>query len=436
MEFAGLSTFQILTFFRRSIVYTFLSLYLRSLGLSTTEVTLMATVGMIANATTQSFLWGHLLDRYRRPVEFVVAGEFLAGLGHFFMVAGYMFFLGLGQLVIAGYVIIFALGGIEIFWSMSNVGWSALVSELTDVEERKKLMGQFSVIGGFGGIGGAYLGGFLYESGAGFVNGSIFNIAAVVMIFSSFIVYFSVKLNRDGESQESEGNNSEKFSLRELPSQLRVAYLTFLVALVFINFGRNSIAIITPLFLEDPTGFSATGADIALFSNVRSIANMIAGLLVGSVVAKRDDDRVMLSGVLFSIAGIAWLTVSPDFNVALVASFLRGSSEVIIGAASYSIVARMAPREYRGRLFAYYNTTFFLSWGIAATLIAGPIADILIGQGFSNANAYRGSFIAAIVLVSIGIIMLLVAYRYIRKIEPPQLNEEPADIDKETYKPD
>ncbi|MHA2002672.1 MAG: MFS transporter [Candidatus Thorarchaeota archaeon] len=416
-EFTGLSTFQVLTYFRRSIVYVFLSIYLRSLGLSTTEVTLMATVGMIANALTQSFLWGGLLDKYRKPTEFVVVGEFLAGVGHIFMVIGYMFFLGMNQLVIAGYVIIFSLGGIEVFWSMSNVGWSALISELTEVDERKKLMGQFSIIGGFGGIGGAILGGVLFDEGLGFASGSIFNIAAIVMIFSSFIVYFSVRLRKDGESQESENNSLQKHSLSDLPSQLRRAYLIFIVALVFINFGRNSIAIITALFIEDPTGFNAAGLDIALYSNVRSIAAMIAGLAVGSVVAKTDDNKVMITGAVLSIVGISWLIIASSFTLALIASFLRGASEVIINASSYSIVARMAPEEYRGRLFAYYNTTFFLSWGIAATFIAGPIADILIGQGLTNADAYRGSFVAAIVLIAIGVIILLQSFRYTRKIE-------------------
>ncbi|MGY5877309.1 MAG: MFS transporter, partial [Candidatus Thorarchaeota archaeon] len=191
-EFTGLSTFQFLTFFRRSIVYTFLSIYLRSLGLSTTEVTLMATVGMIANALTQSTLWGNLLDRYGGPTRFVVLGEFLAGVGHIFMVFVYTFFLGGNQPIVAGYLIIFSLGIIEIFWSMSNVGWSALISELTDTDERKKIMGQFSIIGGFGGLVGAYLGGFLYDEGVGFSNGSIFYIAAIIMILSSFIVYFSI----------------------------------------------------------------------------------------------------------------------------------------------------------------------------------------------------------------------------------------------------
>jgi MFS family permease len=374
----------------------------------------MATVGMIANALTQSFLWGNLLDRYRKPTEFVVLGEFLAGIGHFFMVIGYMFFLGMNQLIVAGYVIIFALGGIEVFWSMSNVGWSALVSELTEIDERKKLMGQFSIIGGFGGIGGAFLGGFLYDRG-GFANGSIFNIAAVVMIFSSFIVYFSIRLRKEEKPQKSDSNEIlENYALSELPYQLRVGYLIFIVALVFINFGRNSIAIITSLFLEDPTGFDATGVEIALFSNIGSVASMVAGLLLGSIVAKSDDNRVMMSGIIFAILGISWLIVTPSFTLALLASFLIGASSVVIQSSSYSIVAKMAPKEYRGRLFAYYNATFFLSWGIAATLIAGPVADILIGQGFSNANAYRGSFIAAIILVAIGIVILMVSFRYTR----------------------
>ncbi|MHA2143276.1 MAG: MFS transporter, partial [Candidatus Thorarchaeota archaeon] len=173
----------------------------------------------------------------------------------------------------------------------------------------------------------------------------------------------------------------------------------------------------TALFIEDPTGFNATGVEIAIYSNVRSIAAMLAGLIVGSVVAKADDNRVMVIGGVLAIIGISWLIVAPTFVMALLASFLRGASEVIISASSYSIVAKMAPEEYRGRLFAYYNTTFFLSWGIAATFIAGPIADILIGQGLTNADAYRGSFVAAIALIVIGIIILLQAFRYIRRNE-------------------
>lgn len=374
----------------------------------------MATVGMIANALTQSFLWGRLLDKYKKPVEFVAGGEFLAGAGHFFMVIGYVFFLGLGQPIVAGYVIILCLGVIEIFWSMSNVGWSALVSELTEIDERKKLMGQFSIIGGFGGIGGAILGGYLYDTG-GFADGSIFIIAAIVMILSSIIVYLTVRLNRLERTEKTNDSSTEAPPLSNLPTQLRNAFLLFIAALVLINFGRNSVAIITSLFLEDPTAFGASGADIGLYSNFRSIANMIAGLLIGSVVSKTDDNKVMIVGIVSSLGGLIWIIVAPTFTLALIAGFLRGASEVIINASSYSIVAKMAPKEYRGRLFAYYNTTFFLSWGIAATFYAGPIADILIALGLTNANAYRGSFIAAILMVLVGVVILLLSFRYTRR---------------------
>ncbi len=417
-EFTGLSTFQFLTFFRRSIVYTFLSIYLKSLGLSTIEVTLMATVGMIANVLTQSALWGNLLDKYGRPTRFVVYGEFLAGVGHIFMVFGYTFFLGGNQLIAAGYLIIFSLGIIEVFWSMSNVGWSALISELTDDDERKKIMGQFSIIGGSGGLVGAFLGGFLYDGGIGFSSGSIFYIAAIIMILSSFIVYFAIRIHKEHGTQDSEERaSSDNHSLGDLPAELREAFLVFILALIFINFGRNSIAIITSLFLEDPTGFIASGADIALYSNVGSIASMIMGALIGSVIAKSDDNKFLVYGVALSYFAISWLIFAPTFVLVLISSFLIGASHVIIDASSYSIVARIAPEEYRGRLFSYYNATFFLSWGIAATLVAGPVADFLIGQGHTNADAYRGSFVAALVMIFVGILILIRSYSYLKKID-------------------
>ncbi|MHA2117044.1 MAG: MFS transporter, partial [Candidatus Thorarchaeota archaeon] len=268
---------------------------------------------------------------------------------------------------------------------------------------------------GFGGIGGAYLGGFLYENGVGFANGSIFNVAAVVMIFSGIIVYLSVRKREEDKTQESdESKPVQNPPLSDLPNKLRVGYIIFIIALTFINFGRNSIAIITNLFIADPTAFNATGGEIALYSNVGSIAAMIAGIIVGSVVAKSEDSRVMMFGVVLSMSAISWLIFTPTFALALIASFLIGASHVVIESSSYSIVAAMAPEEYRGRLFAYYNTTFFLSWGIAATLVAGPVADILIAQGLSNADAYRGSFIAALVLIAIGIVVLLLSFRYTR----------------------
>ena len=131
-----------------------------------------------------------------------------------------------------------------------------------------------------------------------------------------------------------------------------------------------------------------------------------------------------MSGVFLALVGITWLIFTPTITLALLASFLIGSAQVIIQSASYSIVAKMAPEEYRGRLFAYYNATYFLSFGIAATLIAGPIADLLIAQGSSNADAYRDSFIGALVIILVGIVILLISFRYTHRLDQPQTDED------------
>jgi MFS family permease len=414
-EFLGLSTFQFLAFFRRLIVYGFLAIYLRSLGLSNIETTLMATVGMIVNASGQSFVWGRLLDKTKAPKSFIVVGEFFAGVGHLLVVVFYQAFLTSNK-ILAGYIIIFSLGFIELFWSLSNVGWSALIANMTDEGERKQVMARLSVVGGIGGIVGAQTGGYLYRDGLGFDNGIIFYIAAVIMIISVIFVYLLVKPRTIEEKSElfSKDKSLNKFS--NLPSSVRSTYILFIVALMIINFGRNSIYILTNIYLSDSSGFGVGGEEIGVYNSFISIAEIIAGLIIGTVIAKVNDNKVMLTGTIFSFLGILWLVIAPNFMLVLITGFLMGSSDVIIESSSYSIISKIIPEEFRGRLFGIFNATFFLSWGIAATFITGPTADYMISIGFSNADAYKISFLVALLIVSIGIFTLLFSFRHINNL--------------------
>jgi hypothetical protein len=56
----------------------------------------------------------------------------------------------------------------------------------------------------------------------------------------------------------------------------------------------------------------------------------------------------------------------------------------------------------------------------------------LIGRGLSDADAYRGSFMAALVLIAIGIVVLLIAFRYIKRNQSSEfstiMNFEERDI--------
>jgi len=414
-EFVGLSTFQFLAFFRRSIFYGFVAVYLgKVLGLTTFQVTLMATFGMISNAGSQSLIWGSLLDRVNRSGLFIVIGEGIAGIGHIALYYWHLSVLRTGNKTYAGFTIIIGLAVIEMFWSQSNVGWSALISELTEETKRKKLMSQLSIIGGLGGIAGATLGGFLYLGGEGFRNGNLFIIPAIIMVISSLIVYFTIRAPEERfevkEETISEPSSTSRSSLKNLPKEVISLYIILLLALVFINFGRNSIALISSLYIVDKGAFNATDQQLALFRNVASAATMLTGFLLGSVLSHIDDSKVMISGIIFALIALVWFIFAPSFQLVLIASALVGATQVIIQASSYAIVASIIPTEYRGRLFSYYNATFFLSWGLGGSFVAAPIADYMINHGFSSAEAYRGSFVSAIVMVLLGLFLFLVFY--------------------------
>ncbi|MBS3768541.1 MAG: hypothetical protein KGY75_10540, partial [Candidatus Cloacimonetes bacterium] len=77
----------------------------------------------------------------------------------------------------------------------------------------------------------------------------------------------------------------------------------------------------------------------------------------------------------------------------------------------------MIPPRKRGRKFAIYNATLFLSWGVAGTLIAGPVADYLLSIGLSPLNSYRGSFWAGLCLSGIGLILLLVFIKRFKEFQ-------------------
>ncbi|MHA2304810.1 MAG: MFS transporter [Candidatus Hodarchaeales archaeon] len=428
-EFFGLSSFQFFYLFRNALIYTFLSIYLRLvIGLSATEVTIMVTLSMIANSISQSLLWGPLLDKLKKSVEFVIVGEIIAGLGHFLLYFWHKGTLDQGYVWFAGWTIIIGLGIIELAWGMSNVGWSAFIAERTNDDERSRIIAQFSIIGGLGGIAGASSGGILYNGGVGFSNGVLFFLAAIVMIFSGIFLLVIVDRKKKSNAKienDQQSNLSAENSVvnKKFPTNLKKVYFVFILALLFINFGRNSIEVLIGFFLVDPSSFSATDIQVALFRNITGLATMFGGIILGSAILKIEDKRLLISGTCFSLMAILTLTFAPSFSLVLIAAALIGGSQVIISASSYSIVTKMVPEEYTGRLLAYYNVTFFLSWGMGATLVTGPISDFLIFQGVLEATAYRISFLASAMLVIFGLVILLISFR-LRNILPIHLDSQ------------
>jgi len=414
--FLGISSFQALAMFRRGLFYTYLSIYLRFfLGLSVTETTLFATFPMILNIVFQTFVWGGVSDKYQKRRTLIIVGEITAAIST--LSIWFLHTLPENSHT-AGYVVIFGLSFVEIFWSMSNVAWSAIISDLYPERERTSVQGKLLSIGAVGRIVGVWIGGLAYDGlsmyyeGWGFQKGLLFFVASGIMIISTIPMLFVPEGGIAGGRQEGDRNKaSESFQgSKEIVSYSK-PFLVFLLAMVLINFGRNSVATIKAQYLVLDGGFNVSNRFLSYIVNMGSAAILIMGLLIGKISKRLNDAVLLLFGTLTAIVYLLGFGLARSLSTIFVFNFLAGVSEVVILASSYSYVSKLIPPEHRGRQFALFNATYFLSWGVGATLIAGPIVDLLIKSGATQFFSYRMSFLSAAILVVMGMFVFLFANR-------------------------
>lgn len=412
--FIGLSSFEILAMFRRGLFYAYLTIYLRHfLGLSVTATTLFATLPMVVNILSQSLIWGRVSDRYQLRRSLIILGELLAALGT--VLVWYLHRMT-DTKPLAGSILIFGLTAVEFFWSMSNISWSALIADLYPQQDRSRVQGRLTSMGGLGRIAGIWVGGLVYDgfgmhfSGWGFYHGALFFVAASIMAASTL----PLLLLPEGGIHPTPQNartlpNPSDASLT--PHHATRTFLIFLAAMTLINFGRNSIAIIFPQYLSAAPGPALDSRELSYILNTQSFAIILFGWWVGGLCRKMGTRTLLVAASGSAVAAmviLAWSTAVPAIYLA---SFLRGIADATIMAAAYEIAAGLIPAARRARLFAWFNATFFLSWGLPGTLMAGPLVDALISKGTAEAAAYRISFAAAGAMTAAGLIFLSVVFR-------------------------
>lgn len=403
--FSGISSFQTLAMFRRGLFYTFLSLYIREfLGLSVTETTLMATLPMTASSLCQMFLWGSVSDRLQLRRTLIIIGEVAAAIG---TIALWYVHRQPESKHVAGYVIIIGLTIIEVFWSMSNVGWSALISDIYGEHERATIQGQLVSIGAIGRITGVYLGSILYDGlgqqyrGWGFHEGSLFFVSAGAMLLSTVPMLFvpegGHRHQKDIVGTPDTGASTYSFRI----------FALFLIAIALVNFGRNSMAVLRTPFVSLETGLQLTPRDVQWVVNTRSVAMIAMGPFVGVLCFRLGQGRALLTGAVIAVASLLVFGFAGTMIVACSGNVLAGASESIIVASSYAVASILIPRVKRARLFGWFNATYFMSWGVGGTLLVAPLIDVLIHWGVAELAAYRWGFVAAAVITATGFAMLI-----------------------------
>ncbi|MFZ7128503.1 MAG: MFS transporter [Desulfobacterales bacterium] len=399
-QFIGIGSFQVLAMFRRGLFYAYLSIYLRYfLGLSATETTLFATLPMLLNICFQTLVWGRLSDRRQLRRTLIVRGEVLGAAGT--LIVWYLHTLPASRAA-AGWVIILGLAAVEIFWSMSNIGWSALISDVYPARERNAVQGRLASLGGLGRIAGVWIGGLLYDGmatryeGWGFHEGTLFFVAAGVMLLSTI----PLRWVPEGGIRDAETTRSGPVGPEDGSSRL---FFIFLVAMMFINFGRNSIVIIQSQYLFLESGFHLDSRMLSYVYNTESGAIILWGLLVGWLGNRLGNGKTVCVGAMIALAFLGIYATADHLPLVFLGSFLKGSAEVILMASAYAFASVLIPADQRGRRFSWFNATFFLSWGLAGTLMAGPLIDLMLSAGAAPVNAYRAAFVAAAMMTAAGL---------------------------------
>ncbi len=430
--FLGLSSFQILVMFRRGLFYTYLSIYMRSyLQLSVTVTTLFATIPMLCSGFFQIFVWGRLSDRLQKRRSLIIMGEIIAAI---LIYGTYLVHSQFSNLFTAGYVIIIGLSITEVFWSMSNISWSALISDLYPSKERSKIMGQLTSLGGVGRIVGALLGGILYDGfgqqypGWGFREGSLFIISSIIILMSALPMLMVPEGGigkQGGDAILEKGKKTSKENSTPHKSKIPHIgfFILFILALYISNFGRNSIEVIYSQFLILDSGFRVDSQTLGFIVNVRSIAIILIGVTIGTLSKKLGHGTSFLIGILIYIGGLLLTAYTSEIIFVFGGSFLLGAGEVIIVSSSYAYAAQLIPEEHRAKMFSIYNATFFLSWGIPSTLITGPLVDRLLNSGSPEVYAYQSAFLVGSIIALFGFFFLLGLEIYRKKAQIGSKNE-------------
>jgi MFS family permease len=297
---------------------------------------------------------------------------------------------------------------------MSNIGWSALISDIYAKGNRSAVMGKLESLGGVGRVMGVLAGGLLYDrmgtafAGWGFYHGILFWISGIIMFMSIFPMFL---VPEGGIGKTPPINTQIKGQDNFVPP----AFFIFIAAMTLIHFGRNSVAVTMPQYLSLPTGLNLSAITLSHVVNIRSLGIIITGLFVGILCKKFGERRLLALSSFAAALSLFILGISTSLYWVCLSSFIMGFSDVIIIAASYELAAAYIPAQKRGKLFAIFNATFFLSWGMAGTLIAGPITDGLIRLGKLETYAYMASFNASALITLAGVVVLFALFHIEKK---------------------
>jgi len=414
--FFNLSVFQFLTFLRRGVFYSFMINYLYMLMQTATSTASLGTLNMIASALGQNLLWGRISDRYKLRTKLIVMGETIAGFAYIIVFLIHKSLNDAGNGFAAGLSIIIGLSILEFFWSMSDVGWAALLTDVTTPKIRGRIVGALNFIASLGRMIGIIFAGFLYANGEGFKNGTIFYIVTMLLFIGSAIMTLiarRIKARSDAQKQSIRREAGQREG--KTTEENEKTYRWFLTFLIIVVLGAASINQIFLLFIKLREGLNVSDSEMSLILSAWTIGGMLTSISSGRLADKIGRSKTIFSGLILALVSpLLYSSAQTVPSMALIYG-LNGSSFWIIQTVGFAFAGDMVPGHKRGRLLSRYNTVMALSWGPAGILIGGPLVDIQInGFQMPTYKACVNAFYTSSIIVTLGTMLFAMKFAKIK----------------------
>jgi MFS family permease len=409
--FFNLGVFEFLTFLRRGVFYTFMITYLFKLMQTVTYTAALGTLNMIGSSLGQNLLWGRICDRVKSRIKLIIAGESTAAFSYIIVFLVHRSLLSSGDNFDAGLAIIFGLSILEFFWSMSDVGWAALMTDVTTPEIRGRIIGLMNFIASLGRMVGILFAGFLYNDGEGFRNGTVFYIVTILLLIGAVLMTLTSRHMKTRNVKQECATDLKDASKDRIDDQNEKKYRWFLLSLIIIVLGAALINQIFLLFIQLPHGLNASDPEMGFILTAWTVGGMTASLASGRLADKIGRSKVILLGLVLAI--ITPLLYSLASSVVLMALIygVNGVSFWTIQTVGFVFAGDLIPKQRRGRLLSRFNTVMALSWGPAGFLIGGPLADLQVkSPGLSSYTAYVNTFYLSSAILILGTALFAIKF--------------------------
>jgi multidrug resistance protein len=373
------------------LILPLLPFWAQHLGANPAGVGLILTIYALAQFIFTPVL-GTLSDRYgRKPI---IVGSLLIEAFSFALsgLAG-----SLVVLLIARFI-----GGL----GASNIGSAqAVVADVTPPEGRARGMGMIGAAIGLGFVVGPAIGGLLAPIGP-----SVPFIVAMAVAIVNALLVISFLPETHKEQGAAKMGSSTKPGRGLLPAGLgkllRNPAITRLIVInLLFTMAFTAMEAVYPLFSQHTFGWTAKENGY-IFTYVGLIVVLMQGGLVGQLVKRFGERKLLIAGLVTLGAGLALLPWSTSLALMLVALGILSAGNGAVTPTTSALLSLASPREAQGE-------TLGLAQGVAGLgrvigpLVAGSIYA-LIGPG--------APFLAGSVLVLLAMLIALPAMPLSRKL--------------------